>query len=146
MRGPRTAVIAHKKLDAEKLKAPKAETKTSKEKRSKKKSAPKDPDAPKRPPSAFFVFMEEFRKSFKENFPENKSVSTVVKAGSVKWKSMSDSDKAPYAEKALKKKAEYEKAVDAYEKKHKHNNSGDNEESDKSTSEIHDDAEQEASS
>ncbi|KAG8642300.1 hypothetical protein MANES_12G074900v8 [Manihot esculenta] len=145
MRGPRTAVIAHKKLDAEKLKARKAGTKTTKEKGSKKNSARKDPDAPKRPPSAFLVFMEEFRKSFKENFPENKSVSVVVKAGGAKWKSMSDSEKAPYAEKASRKKAEYEKAVEAYEKQ-KLSHSGDNEESEKSTSEIHDDAEQEASS
>ncbi|KAF2292207.1 hypothetical protein GH714_016598 [Hevea brasiliensis] len=145
MKGPRTAVIAHKRPDTEKLKARKAEIKTTKEKGSKKNSAPKDPDAPKRPPSAFFVFMEEFRKSFKENFPENKSVSAVGKAGGAKWKSMSDSDKAPYAEKALNKKTEYEKAVEAYQKQ-KLNNNGDNEESEKSTSEIHDDAEHEASS
>ncbi|XP_020539433.1 high mobility group B protein 1 isoform X2 [Jatropha curcas] len=117
MKAPRPAVISHKKLDAEKLKARKVETKTPKEKTSKKNSAPKDPDAPKRPPTAFFVFMEGFRKSFKENFPNNKSVSTVGKAGGEKWKSMSDSEKAPYAEKALKKKAEYEKAVEAYKKK-----------------------------
>ncbi|THG19412.1 hypothetical protein TEA_016999 [Camellia sinensis var. sinensis] len=43
----------------------------------KKEKASKNSGAPKRPSSAFFVFMDEFRKSFKENFPDNKSVSVV---------------------------------------------------------------------
>jgi len=40
----------------------------------------KDPNKPKRPPSAFFVFMEQFRKEYKEKHPKNKSVATVGKA------------------------------------------------------------------
>ncbi|RWW86147.1 hypothetical protein BHE74_00005091 [Ensete ventricosum] len=72
---------------------------------------------PKRPPSAFFVFMEEFRKSFKEKNPNNKSVSVVGKAAGDKWKSLSEAEKAPYVAKAAKFKTEYTKKVAAYNKK-----------------------------
>ncbi|KAL4569730.1 hypothetical protein LXL04_025372 [Taraxacum kok-saghyz] len=53
--------------------------------------AAKDPNKPKRPASAFFVFMEEFRKQYKEEKPENKSVAAVGKAGGAKWKSLTES-------------------------------------------------------
>ncbi|CAI0421802.1 unnamed protein product, partial [Linum tenue] len=81
------------------------------------KKAVKDPNKPKRPPSAFFVFMEEFRKVFKEKNPNNKSVAAVGKAAGEKWKAMSEADKATYKAKADKRKAEYEKTMDAYNKK-----------------------------
>ncbi|CAL1369373.1 unnamed protein product [Linum trigynum] len=68
-----------------------------------------DPNKPKRPLSAFFVFMEEFRKEFKEKNPNNKSVAAVGKAGGERWKAMTEADKAPYKAKADKRKAEYEK-------------------------------------
>ncbi|KAG5534478.1 hypothetical protein RHGRI_022566 [Rhododendron griersonianum] len=77
----------------------------------------KDPNKPKRPASAFFVFMEDFRKQFKEKHPNNKSVATVGKAGGDKWKMMSTADKAPYVAKAEKRKTEYNKIIEAYNKK-----------------------------
>ncbi|KAE7996618.1 hypothetical protein FH972_001327 [Carpinus fangiana] len=49
----------------------------------------KDPNKPKRPPSPFFVFLEEFRKTYKEQHPNVKAVSAVGKAGGGKWKSLS---------------------------------------------------------
>ncbi|CAL5082741.1 unnamed protein product [Urochloa decumbens] len=52
--------------------------------------AEKDPNKPKRPPSAFFVFMEEFRKDYKEKHPNVKQVSVIGKAGGEKWKSLSE--------------------------------------------------------
>ncbi|MCL7041356.1 hypothetical protein MKW94_007418, partial [Papaver nudicaule] len=61
-----------------------------KPKKTKKEQKAKDPNAPKRPPTAFFAFMEDFRKEFKEANPDNKSVSVVAKEGGQKWKSMSD--------------------------------------------------------
>ncbi|XP_057953046.1 HMG1/2-like protein [Malania oleifera] len=142
MKGSKTVSIAHKRLDAEMLKKRKGDTVAKEKKKSKKNSA-----APKRPPGAFFVFMEEFRKTFKENFPDNKLISAVGKAGGDKWKSMSESEKAPYVAKALKKKQEYEKALEEFAKK-SNGNIGDEgkTESEKSTSEVHDEAEQEASS
>ncbi|XP_031737208.1 high mobility group B protein 3-like isoform X2 [Cucumis sativus] len=140
MRALRNAVVTHKKPNPQKLKQRKAEMKSTKSKK-------KDQNAPKRPATTFFVFMEEFRKTYKEQFPDAKAGPVVGKVGGEKWKSMSDAEKAPYAEKALKRKAEYEIALEAY----KNNlNCPQNHrmptESQKSTSEVNDDTEQEASS
>ncbi|KAK7243647.1 hypothetical protein RIF29_38453 [Crotalaria pallida] len=63
------------------------------------KKAAKDPNKPKRPPSAFFVYMSEFREQFKKENPNNKSVAA---------------DKAPYVAEAEKKKEEFEKYLRAY--------------------------------
>ncbi|KAH6807986.1 high mobility group B3 [Perilla frutescens var. frutescens] len=98
----------------------------------------KDPNKPKRPASAFFVFMEDFRKTYKEKHPNNKSVSAVGKAGGEKWKSMSEAEKAPFVAKAEKRKVEYEKTLQAYNKKLS-DGAGADDESDKSKSEVNDD-------
>ncbi|XP_060184975.1 high mobility group B protein 7-like isoform X1 [Lycium barbarum] len=71
----------------------------------------KNPNAPKRPPTAFFVFMDDFRQTFKAANPDCKSVSTVAKEGGEKWKSMTDEEKKPYQDKAAELKAAYEKAL-----------------------------------
>nr|KAJ0228286.1 hypothetical protein LSAT_V11C100031590 [Lactuca sativa] len=55
----------------------KADTKLAVKKTAAKGKAAKDPNKPKRPASAFFVFMEDFRKQFKEDHPDNKSVAAV---------------------------------------------------------------------
>ncbi|PIA46732.1 hypothetical protein AQUCO_01500344v1 [Aquilegia coerulea] len=108
--------------------------------------AAKDPNKPKRPASAFFVFMEDFRKTYKEKHPTNKSVSVVGKAGGDKWKSMSDAEKAPFVAKAEKRKVEYNKVLQAYNKKlAEGNDEEDEEESDKSKSEINDEDDSEGS-
>ncbi|XP_052198061.1 high mobility group B protein 3-like [Diospyros lotus] len=108
----------------------------------KKAKATKDPNKPKRPASAFFVFMEEFRKQYKEKHPNNKSVAAVGKAGGDKWKSLSEADKAPYVARAEKRKTEYNKNLEAYNKKIAEG-PADDEESDKSRSEVNDDEEDE---
>ncbi|KAH9662368.1 High mobility group B protein 4 [Citrus sinensis] len=107
-------------------------------KRTAKPKAAKDPNKPKRPPSAFFVFMEEFRKQFKEAHPNNKSVATVGKAAGEKWKSMSDDEKAPFVEKAEKRKSDYNKNMQDYNKQLEN-------ESDKSKSEVNDEDDEEGS-
>jgi len=71
---------------------------------------------PKRPPSAFFVFMSEFRQEYNAENPNNKSVANVSKAAGEKWRAMSDEDKAPYVEKAGQKKQDYEKTKATFEK------------------------------
>ncbi|XP_045794039.1 TOX high mobility group box family member 3 isoform X1 [Trifolium pratense] len=81
------------------------------------KKAKKDPNKPKRPPSAFFVFLEDFRKTFKAENPNVKAVSAVGKAGGEKWKSLTKPEKAPYEAKAAKRKVEYEKLMNAYNNK-----------------------------
>ncbi|KAI3949719.1 hypothetical protein MKX01_040936 [Papaver californicum] len=118
-------------------------------KTSKKEKAVKDPNKPKRPASAFFVFMEDFRTQFKEKHPNNKSVSVVGKAGGDKWKSLSDAEKAPYVAKAEKRKVEYNKTMDAYNKKLARGSNADEEEeeeSDKSKSEVNDEDDEEEGS
>ncbi|CAL4966273.1 unnamed protein product [Urochloa decumbens] len=116
--------------------------------------AGKDPNKPKRAPSAFFVFMDEFRKEFKEKNPKNKSVAAVGKAAGDRWKSLSEADKAPYVAKANKLKLEYNKAIAAYNKGEstaakkapaKEEEEEDEEESDKSKSEVNDDDDDEGS-
>ncbi|XP_051117805.1 HMG1/2-like protein isoform X2 [Andrographis paniculata] len=107
----------------------------------KKAKTEKDPNKPKRPASAFFVFMEEFRKTYKEKHPNNKSVAAVGKAGGDKWKSMSDAEKGPYIARADKRRAEYEKKLQAYNKKQSEGAAAE-EESDKSRSEVNDEDEE----
>ncbi|KAK3158699.1 hypothetical protein QOZ80_2AG0140450 [Eleusine coracana subsp. coracana] len=71
---------------------------------------------PKRPPSAFFVFMSEFRQEYQAQNPNNKSVANVSKAAGEKWRSMSEEEKAPYQEKAGQKKQDYEKSKANFDK------------------------------
>ncbi|XP_020242784.1 HMG1/2-like protein [Asparagus officinalis] len=98
----------------------------------------RDPNKPKRSLSAFLLFMDGFRKEFKEKNPDNKLVSVVSKAGGDKWKSMSDSEKAPFVAKAEKLKAEYLKIMEAYNRGETMNGGAEGEESDKSKSEVND--------
>ncbi|EYU36572.1 hypothetical protein ABFS82_14G281000 [Erythranthe guttata] len=107
----------------------------------KEKQAAKDPNKPKRPPSAFFVFMEDFRRQYKEKHPTNKSVAVVGKAGGDKWKSLSDEEKAPYQAAAEKRKEEYERKMEAYNRKL----AGGDDESDKSKSEVNDEDDEDVS-
>ncbi|CAA3009053.1 high mobility group B 1 [Olea europaea subsp. europaea] len=116
----------------------KAAVKADKKPAKKGKAAKKDPNKPKRPPSAFFVFLEEFRKTFKKENPDIKAVSAVGKAGGEKWKSMSAAEKAPYEAKAAKKKAEYGSLMNAYNKKQESSADEGGEESERSKSEVHD--------
>ncbi|KAL6549125.1 high mobility group box 3 [Orobanche hederae] len=109
----------------------------------KEKQAAKDPNKPKRPASAFFIFMEEFRKTYKKEHPKNKAVSAVGKAGGEKWKSMNEAEKAPYVAKQAERKAEYEKNMEAYNRKLA--GDGDDDESDKSKSEVNDEDDEEGS-
>ncbi|XVE92953.1 hypothetical protein REPUB_Repub01dG0148500 [Reevesia pubescens] len=89
-------------------------------KRLKKLKKGKDPNAPKRPSTAFFLFLDDFRKSYKEANPDAKGVTRVAKEGGEKWKSMSEEEKKPYVDKAAELKAEYQKALEEA-------NNGDNE-------------------
>ncbi|CAN1322698.1 High mobility group B protein 2 [Linum perenne] len=100
--------------------------------------AAKDPNKPKRAPSAFFVFMEDFRVQFKKEHPKNKSVAAVGKAAGEKWKSLTEAEKQPYIATAEKRKVEYEKKMKAYNKEQVAEGPKEEEESEKSMSEVHD--------
>ncbi|OMO97567.1 hypothetical protein COLO4_14544 [Corchorus olitorius] len=130
----RNSVEALRPVDDRKVgkrKAPVDKRQTKKDRK-----AMKDPNKPKRPPSAFFVFLEEFRAVFKKENPNVKAVSAVGKAAGEKWKSMSPADKEPYEAKAKKLKANYEKQMDIYNGKESAANG------EESKSEVHDEEEE----
>ncbi|KAG6405471.1 hypothetical protein SASPL_133061 [Salvia splendens] len=124
---------------AETKKKASAEKKKTKQTDSKPKKA-KNPNGKKRPPTAFFLFMNDFRKSFKEANPDCKSVATVAKEGGEKWKSMNDGEKKVYTDRAAELKAEYQKATEA-ENEHDDDDSTENEvKDDTAEDEVKDDA------
>ncbi|KAJ0513137.1 putative chromatin remodeling & transcriptional activation HMG family [Helianthus annuus] len=131
-----------KPVDDKKVGKRKAPAKAVGKSKAKAGKAAKDPNKPKRPPSAFFVFLEEFRKTFKKENPNVKAVSAVGKAGGEKWKSLSAAEKAPYEAKAAKRKTDYEKLMTAYNKKQE-SAADEDEESEKSKSEVDEESGQE---
>ncbi|XP_050373300.1 high mobility group B protein 7-like [Argentina anserina] len=84
----------------------------AKRSRSDKLNKTKDPNAPKRPLTAFFLFMHDFRKSYKEANPDSKDVKMVAKEGGEKWKLLTDEEKRPYIDKAAELKAEFKKTLE----------------------------------
>ncbi|KAL0746851.1 hypothetical protein Bca101_028853 [Brassica carinata] len=58
---------------------------------------------PKRPLTAFFIFMSDFRKTFKEENPSS-NVKDVAKQGGEKWKSLTEEEKKVYLVKAAELK------------------------------------------
>ncbi|XP_041807657.1 high mobility group protein B1-like [Chelmon rostratus] len=83
-----------------------------------KKKKYKDPNAPKRPPSAFFIFCSEFRPKVKSEAP-GLSIGDVAKRLGEMWNSTSAEAKQPFEKKAAKLKEKYEKEVAAYRQKTK---------------------------
>ncbi|XP_051947385.1 high mobility group protein B2b [Xyrauchen texanus] len=73
----------------------------------------KDPNAPKRPPSAFFVFCAEYRPSVKSEHPNLSIGETAKKLGEL-WSKQSSKDRIPFEQKAMKLREKYEKDVAAY--------------------------------
>ncbi|TFK15427.1 LOW QUALITY PROTEIN: high mobility group protein B3 [Mauremys mutica] len=78
----------------------------------------KDPNAPKRPPSGFFLFCSEFRPKIKSTNP-GISIGDVAKKLGEMWNNLSDGEKQPYNNKAAKLKEKYEKDVADYKSKGK---------------------------
>ena len=68
----------------------------------------KDPNAPKRPPSGFFLFCSEFHPKMKSTNP-GISIGDVAKKLGEMWNNLNDSEKQPYITKAAKLKEKYEK-------------------------------------
>ncbi|CAD5173371.1 unnamed protein product [Musa acuminata subsp. malaccensis] len=74
-------------------------------------------DKPKKPPTAFFYYLEDFRKTFQQENPNVKSMRDIGKACGEKWKTMSFEEKVAYYDIATEKRAEFEKAMAAYIKR-----------------------------
>jgi structure-specific recognition protein 1 len=79
-----------------------------KKKREKKK---KDKNAPKRPQSAFFIWMNENREAMKKKYPDLSLAEFGKKAGEL-WRELKD--KSEWESKAKKAKEEYDKAMKNY--------------------------------
>ncbi|XP_046892356.1 high mobility group-T protein-like isoform X1 [Hypomesus transpacificus] len=78
----------------------------------------KDPNAPKRPPSAFFIFCADFRPKVKIETPGLSIGDTAKRLGDM-WNSSTAEEKQPYEKKAAKLKEKYDKDIIAYRTKGK---------------------------
>lgn len=83
-----------------------------------KKRKPKDPNAPKKPQSAYFQFANVNRQKTKEELIEAgrrevKITDVAAKLGE-KWRGMTGADKEPYEKLAEKDKERYQKDMEAY--------------------------------
>ena len=87
----------------------------NKKSKRRRKGPDKDPDAPKRPRTAFSFFMDEYRPQYKKDNPGSKGVVEVTKAGSERWRNLSEEDKKPYEDKARVAREAYHELKDAYE-------------------------------
>ncbi|KAM0747747.1 hypothetical protein T439DRAFT_328412 [Meredithblackwellia eburnea MCA 4105] len=76
----------------------------------------KDPNAPKRPLSAYMFFSQENRNAIKDENP-NASFGDVGKLLGAKWKDMSDAEKKPYNTSAENDKIRYESEKAKYDAK-----------------------------
>ncbi|KAK2081901.1 high mobility group box 3 [Saguinus oedipus] len=78
----------------------------------------KDHNAPKRPPSGFFLFCSEFCPKIKSTNP-GISIGDVAKKLGEMWNNLNDREKQSYINKAAKLKEKYEKDVADYKSKGK---------------------------
>jgi structure-specific recognition protein 1 len=71
----------------------------------------KDPNAPKRPQSSYFLFMNERRPALQKEKPELK-FGDLTKQLTEDWKSLSEKDRKKYDDMAAKDKERYEKEME----------------------------------
>merc|ERR1712136_361636 len=88
-----------------------SEDEAPKQKKQKKKK--KDPNALKRPTSAYFFYAGDVRPGIREENPDMK-ITEVAKLIGAQWQELDDDEKKPYEEKAAKDKKRYEKEKKAY--------------------------------
>ncbi|GMH26302.1 hypothetical protein Nepgr_028145 [Nepenthes gracilis] len=83
----------------------------------KKKIQKLDSKKPKKPPTAFFYFLKDFRKEYQEHNPEVKSMRDLGKACGEKWKTMTYEEKVQYYDMAAEKRAEFDRMMAEYNKR-----------------------------
>ena len=88
-------------------KTPKKEKRTKKE---------RDPNKPKKPQTAFFMYLSDHREAIKKEFPELK-VTEISKKASERWKELPEDEKKVYNDKVAEAKKQYEKDMEAYNAK-----------------------------
>merc|ERR1719343_726985 len=73
-------------------------------------------DKPKKPPSAFWLYLSDNRAAFAKE-AGTASGPAVAKLGSEKWKNIDKKTEAIYQKQAAEKKAEYDRAMKEYKEK-----------------------------
>ncbi|KAH0886787.1 hypothetical protein HID58_062883 [Brassica napus] len=86
-------------------------------KQKKKKATKVHEKMPKKPPTAFFFFLEDFRKLYQEENPEVKSMREIGKTCGEKWKTMTYEEKVKYYDIATEKREEFHRAMTEYTKR-----------------------------
>nr|CDS16523.1 fact complex subunit ssrp1 [Echinococcus granulosus] len=87
------------------------------DKKERKKASKKDPNAPSRPPTAYFIWFNEHRQDIKMSLGGSVGVAEVAKAAGEKWKTLSAEEKAKYQSEADKLKEQYDRDMRAYKEK-----------------------------
>lgn len=72
-----------------------------------------DPNKPKRPPTAYFLFLADFRIRMANKGIEHKE---LLKMAGEEWRALSNEDKKPYEKRALEESKKYESAMTDYRK------------------------------
>ncbi|KFK36336.1 hypothetical protein AALP_AA4G109500 [Arabis alpina] len=72
---------------------------------------------PKKPATAFFFFLEDFRKHYQEENPEVKSMREIGKTCGEKWKTMTYEEKVKYYDIATEKREEFHRAMTDFTKR-----------------------------
>jgi len=76
----------------------------------------RDANKPKRPGTAFMLFMADFRKQMAGKEPEG-GVAALAKLGGERWRGMNEEDKRPYVDKQNEEKLRYEASMEDYRRK-----------------------------
>jgi hypothetical protein len=76
----------------------------------------RDANKPKRPGTAFMLFMGDFRKEMAGKEPEG-GVAALAKLGGERWRNMTEDDKRPYVGKQNEEKIRYEASMEDYRRK-----------------------------
>lgn len=72
-----------------------------------------DPNKPKRPPTAYFLFLADFRVRMADKGIEHKE---ILKLAGEEWRNLTPDVKGPYESKALEESKKYEEAMTQYRK------------------------------
>ncbi|XP_071482553.1 uncharacterized protein [Diadema antillarum] len=70
----------------------------------------------KRAKTAYFFFLDEFRKNYVKDGDQIPRASEITKACGMKWSSMTDTEKSPFQEKACVDRKRYEAEISVYRK------------------------------
>lgn len=88
-------------------------SKDEKPKKERKRKPEKDPNKPKKPQTAFLLFLNKNRVSFNEE-AGTKNPGEIGKLASEKWKALSDAEKEPFSKEAETAKAAYDIEIKQY--------------------------------